>query len=377
MKAMLLLLMTIVFYMAKAQYTVKIELTSIPRLPVTETIYISGNFNGWNPRDENNKLLLAENGRYYLSLPGIKAGMYEWKFTRGNWNNVETDLEGKDIPNRVFSIGSDTTLSCSVAAWKDQFAGTHKRKSTASPRVKIMDSSFAIPQLNTSRRIWIYFPKDYLSSDKSYPVLYMHDGQNLFDDATSFAGEWGIDETLDSINASCIVIGIDNGGIKRMNEYNPNDHQRFGKGEGKEYLEFIVKKLKPYVDKRYRTLPGKATTFIAGSSMGGLISFYAGLYYPEVFGAMGIFSPSFELVADFEKQLAGFSRKSAYKKQRYYFYAGAKESYNMVTYTKKGHNSLQQHLEAPVDIRINEEGLHNEACWRKEFPLFFDWLIKK
>ena len=113
----------------------------------------------------------------------------------------------------------------------------------------------------------------------------MHDGQNLFDNATSYSGEWGIDEYLDSIftlgKKEVIVVGIDNGLSKRMNEYNPYSFRQYGKGEGDEYVDFLVKNLKPFIDKHYRTLPGKKNTYIAGSSMGGLISLYAVLKYPE------------------------------------------------------------------------------------------------
>src|SRR6185436_17362584 len=97
----------------------------------------------------------------------------------------------------------------------------------------------------------LYLPKGYKQSKKRYPVLYMHDGQNLFDDSTSFSGEWKVDETLDLLENPCIVVGIDNGGLKRMNEYNPHDTEQFGKGEGHQYLEFIAKTLKPYIDKKY------------------------------------------------------------------------------------------------------------------------------
>jgi predicted alpha/beta superfamily hydrolase len=93
----------------------------------------------------------------------------------------------------------------------------------------------------------------------------MHDGQNLFDDLTSYNGEWGVDETMDSIASPCIVVGIDNGGAKRMNEYNVHDHPKHGKGEGRQYLEFLVRTLKPYIDKNYRTLRAARSTMIAGS----------------------------------------------------------------------------------------------------------------
>ena len=165
---------------------------------------------------------------------------------------------------------------------------------TASFNVKVMDTAFFMPQLNRTRRIWIYLPPSYRATKIYYPVLYMHDGQNLFDNATSYSGEWGIDEYLDSIftlgKKEVIVVGIDNGLSKRMNEYNPYSFRQYGKGEGDEYVDFLVKNLKPFIDKHYRTLPGKKDTYIAGSSMGGLISLYAVLKYPAVFGGAGIFS---------------------------------------------------------------------------------------
>jgi predicted alpha/beta superfamily hydrolase len=142
--------------------------------------------------------------------------------------------------------------------------------------VKIIGSNFFIPQLNRYRRIWIYLPVSYATSGKKYPVLYMHDGQNVFDDSTSFSGEWGVDETLDTLEIKTkevIVVAIDNGGDKRMNEYSPYDMDRFGKGEGDLYVDFLVNTLMPYINRNYRTKKYGRNTFVAGSSMGGLISF--------------------------------------------------------------------------------------------------------
>jgi predicted alpha/beta superfamily hydrolase len=377
MKNRLVFIILILSHTLNAQYTLKIELTSLPFSSKTDIVYMAGNFNGWNPQDEKRKITKNEKGRFNIQLTGINPGIYEFKFTRGDWATVETDLHGKDISNRTLLIQSDTNVSFSIDAWKDGFGVVEKRKSTASSQVKLMDTSFYIPQLNRRRRIWIYFPNDYTFSDKKYPVLYMHDGQNLFDDASSFAGEWGVDETLDSLKASCIVVGIDNGGVKRMNEYNPNDTKQFGTGEGKQYLEFIVKNLKPYVDKRYRTLADKSNTHMAGSSMGGLISFYAGIYYPEVFATLGVFSPSFWLVPDIEEQIDVLPKKQAYKKQYYYFYGGAKEGSNLRGLIEKVHSKMQERLNVTTTITIDEEGKHNEAAWREQFPLFYEWLNRR
>jgi predicted alpha/beta superfamily hydrolase len=375
MKKLQLFILFALALTTKAQYNVKIEIDSLPNLPKTEAIYLAGEFNGWNPRDEAARLMKNENGRFQVLLTGVKVAAYEVKFTRGGWNTVETNAIGKDIGNRRLLIQSDTSFTLSIAGWKDGFAAKVSRKSTVSPQVRIVDTSFSMTPLNRSRRVWIYFPKDYISSEKSFPVLYMQDGQNLFDDSTSYAGEWGMDETLDSIKASCIVIGIDNGGVKRMNEYNPNDNKQFGKGEGRDYLEFIVKKLKPYVDKRYRTLSDRANTHIAGSSMGGLISFYAGIYYPEVFGSIGVFSPSFWIVPDLKQQLADLPKENAFKKQRYYFYAGGYEGDSLAASIKGAGKLIQERLGAKTTMVIKPEGRHNEASWGIQFPLFFNWIM--
>ena len=138
----------------------------------------------------------------------------------------------------------------------------------------------------------------------------MHDSQNLFDNYYSFAGEWGIDETLNSLfNAGdygCIVVGVDNGGVERINEYSPWVNASYGGGDGDKYARFIVETLKPYIDQNYRTSPEREKTGIMGSSMGGLISFYIGLKYQEVFSKIGIFSPSFW----FSKECYSFGAKT-------------------------------------------------------------------
>lgn len=125
------------------------------------------------------------------------------------------------------------------------------KASTALAEVTVLTEVFAMPGLNRHRQVRLYLPPGYSSSDKRYPVLYMHDGQNLFDEATAYAGEWGVDETLNELASAgqleLIVVAIDNGGEKRMTELNPVDHAKFGKAEGKAYVEFIATTVKPYI----------------------------------------------------------------------------------------------------------------------------------
>lgn len=253
---------------------------------------------------------------------------------------------------------------------------TQQKAGTASKNVHIVDTAFFMPQLDRTRRIWIYLPANYADgTDRKYPVLYIHDGQNVFDAATSFSGEWGVDEFLDSTSSpACIVVAIDNDGNKRMNEYNPYDHSRFGKGEGNQYVDFLVKTLKPFIDKNYNTLKGKKHTFIAGSSMGGLISLYAVLKYPKVFGGAGIFSPAFWVTGD--KIYRDIKVKGKEVNSRIYFYGGKLEGESMVPDMLKAFETLDTVSKSAMTTVIRNEGKHNEATWREEFPLFYNWIFK-
>ena len=251
--------------------------------------------------------------------------------------------------------------------------------STALAEVTVLTEAFTMPGLNRSRQVRLYLPPGYSSSDKRYPVLYMHDGQNLFDDATAYAGEWGVDETLNELAASgqleLIVVAIDNGGEKRMTELNPVDHAKFGQAEGKAYIEFIATAVKPYIDQHYRTLADVEHTAIMGSSLGGLISHYAILQFPQVFGKAGIFSPSYWITGE---QVRWFENHPAAKDARLYFYMGGKEGDSMVPDLQKVYQAVlsQGHPAELTQYHLVEEAEHNEAAWRSEFKIAVLWLFK-
>jgi predicted alpha/beta superfamily hydrolase len=250
------------------------------------------------------------------------------------------------------------------------------KDSTASRNVHIVDTAFFIPQLDRYRRIWIYLPPSYSQTRKKYPVLYMQDGQNIFDNATSFSGEWGVDEAIDSMSAQygeMIVVGIDNGGQKRMSEYSPFD-TKYGKAEGDAYVDFLVQTLRPYINKHYRTRKCGKHNFIAGSSMGALISYYALLKYPRKFGGAGIFSPSF-WIAPSLKEVDGSKAKKI--KGKVYFFAGMQESETMVPDMLQIFEQLRKYSKAEMKTVIRAEGKHNEATWRAEFPGFYNYILSK
>ncbi len=376
MKKILLLLLLIASTATQAQYNIRLVVTSVPS-KTNDDIYVAGSFNNWNPKDENYKLKPFGGSRKAVIIKDVAAGNYAFKFTRGSFQQVECMADGRDISDRVIEVNNDVVLEYSIAGWKDDYPDKPKPY-TASPQVRIIDTAFKIPQLNRTRRIWIYLPKSYVSSDKTYPVMYMHDGQNLFNEQTAFAGEWGVDECLDTLQKQtgkeCIVIGIDNGGAKRMNEYNPYEFDKFGKGEGKLYVDFLATVLKPYIDAKYRTKKGVDYTFIAGSSMGGLISLQAVLQYPQVFGGAGIFSPAFWTAPQLFTDAAKINLGAANPKL--YFYAGGKENTTMVSNMEKMIAVLKKQPNYIIRSSVSPLNQHNEKAWREEFPAFYKWIMQ-
>ncbi len=357
---------------SQAQRNITLEVTA-PLSSSTasnDTIYVAGSFNNWNPKDARAMLLRNEHKKYAgrISMP---PGKIEFKMTRGSWQTVESASGGGAINNRTIEVVRDTLLQLSVAAWSDHFAQASK-KSTASTNVKLVSDSFYLPQLNRYRRVWIYLPEGYASSRKKYPVLYMQDGQNVFEDTSSFSGEWGVDEALDSASGGeMIVVAIDHGGTKRLNEYAPFDMERYGPGGGAAYAAFLTNTLRPYINRNFRTKRRAKYNYIAGSSMGGLIAFYTTLVYPKKWGAAGVFSPAFWVAPALRETVEARSRKV---KSRIYFYAGKEESERMVPDLLAIFNAMHQRSKARMKTVIRSEGKHNEATWRQEFPLFHQWL---
>ncbi len=345
------------------------------------SIYISGDFEGWTGGIETYKLKKSET-TYSITIPIDETVLY--KFTLGNWQTVERDANGAQIDNRIYKYTkAKDTVYIKIASWQ---GADLANASTAAKNVSVISETFKMPQLDRERRVWVYVPPGYKNSKENYPVLYMHDGQNLFDASTSYSGEWEIDETLNRLfslhNFKLIVVGIDNGGDKRLDEYSPWKHPKHGGGEGAAYMEFIVNTLKPHIDKNYKTLPDRNNTGIMGSSMGGLISHYAALKYPEVFGKAGVYSPAFW----FAPEVTQFSKTFGnLKHTQLYYLAGGKEggnsSFEGISQTANDMNSMVALLKKQgfsannITSKVEPEGAHNEALWRTNFEETISWLF--
>ncbi|MFD1095444.1 alpha/beta hydrolase [Salegentibacter chungangensis] len=245
-------------------------------------------------------------------------------------------------------------------------------QSSASKNITIFE--LPAPQLDTLKKIRLYLPGSYKTSEKKYPVIYMHDAQNLFDNETSYAGEWAVDEFLDSLaKKEVIVVGIDHGGDKRIGELTPFKNEKYGGGNAEAYLKFLTQILKPYIDSKYRTLPGYKHTGIFGSSLGGLVSFYAGLRYPDTFSKIGVYSPSFW----FSDNIYSYAEETPLNPQtKFYFLAGTEEGEEVIPDIEKMIGILQKKglKEENYQLKIVEDGKHNEKLWRDSFPETFEWL---
>ncbi|HFA47446.1 MAG TPA: T9SS type A sorting domain-containing protein [Bacteroidetes bacterium] len=376
MKYRLLFFLTFTACQLFAQLTIKV--THIPsNTPLNASIFIAGNFQGWNPGDADYILDNNGDGTYQITI-SPPAGLLEFKFTRGSWDSVEGNSNGGFRPNREYNYsGNATTTELEIEGWEDT-GGTGN--STAADNVHILDENFFMPQLNRSRRIWIYLPPDYGTSTKRYPVLYMHDGQNLFDVQTSFSGEWEVDESLNELfeqgDYGAIVVGIDNGGSLRTDELSPwfNASQNAG-GEGGQYMDFIVETLKPFIDDNYRTLAGREFTCLFGSSLGGLISQYGLMEHQDVFGKAGVFSPAFW----FNPEIFGHSENTPKTGHlKVYMLAGLQEGNGSVV---EDVNQMETALfnNGFTDDEFNKafhaDGQHSEWYWAREFRWAYLWLF--
>lgn len=344
--------------------------------PDERPVYLTGNFNHWNPRSPKFKLKEIDQQHFYIRIDDeLLPEIIEYKFTRGGWENGELDKNGRISANRKV-LKSKRIAKDTVEKWRLNW-GPFKKEYF--PIVELVDSEFFIPQLDKTRKVWALLPFDYYESKKKYPVLYLQDAQNLFT-GTEF-GNWEIDKKLSILaeygRGDLIVIAVEHGGEDRIKEYVFKNPKLTEEAEGKKYIRFISDTLKPFIDLKYRTLKDRENTGIGGSSLGALISIYAGLLYPEVYSKWLLFSPSLWVEPNNNYPLVSFQHPF---RTKVYLYGGMKESKDMLKRVASFEKTLelwekQEYFDFKVRTVINEDGLHQEFFWSQEFPQAVEWLF--
>lgn len=272
----------------------------------------------------------------------------------------------------------------------DTFMGSPRH--TATGNVLVLPEVYS-PQLGNRRNLYIYLPPGYGTGLRRYPVLYMQDGQNLFDDVLSYAGEWYVDETLEALSAEgieAIVVGVANAGEQRMDEYAPFRDPRSSQGLGAEYIAFLVDTVKPLIDSELLTLPDRENTGIIGSSLGALISLYGFFHRPDVFGMVGAMSPSIWFK---RRAILPYIRKAQPAPGRIYLDVGAHEGPPakmdsetgavlarwMLLNTRELEKILRgkgYYLGHDFSYVEDPHGIHNEADWARRLPDALRFLLR-
>lgn len=338
-------------------------------------VYLTGNFNNWQVRDEQYRMQYVGAGKYLFTFPVLsnRPPVLEYKYIRTDWDGEELDAYGQPVSNRTVSI-QDGRVVDHVPHWKSHGLAY---KPELLPDIRVISENFEIPQLIKTRRIAALLPHNYNHTDRHYPVLYLQDGQNLFDDYAPF-GNWAVDKKLALMaergTGDIIIIAIDHAREERILEFTPSTSTRLGVGDGKKYVRFLTETLKPYVDSHFRTMPDREHTGIGGSSMGALISIYAGLMYPEVYSKLLLFSPSLWVAPNihFHATPTGEALHS-----KAYIYAGGDESKNMVPHVKQFKQAMERKgtgSKMSFHLSIDPQGKHNEHHWGEEFPKAVEWL---
>lgn len=351
----------------------KIELIVCSKIPPNQNIFIAGNkpeLGNWNP--DKIPLNKINDTTWAKSFEVSKDQIIEFKFTKGSWDEEALDEDGKKSGNIILKVSADTTITFNINNW-----GSSKLKISGqiTGNVKYHKKFESLNVL--PRDIIVWLPPSYESKpDKYYPVLYMQDGQNIFDPLTSaFAKDWRMDEVADSLIRAksiqeIIIIGIYNT-EKRGSEYNST---MFGQA----YMNFMIEELKPFIDKNYRTLPDRKNTAVCGSSSGGLISFIIAWDYSDVFSKAACISPAFKIAdIDFVTPVKNYS--------------GAKKDIKI--YIDNGGVGLEEQLQPGIDEMLEalkQKGFvenknilfvkdttaeHNESAWSKRVYRFLEFLF--
>ena len=310
----------------RAQQQAVVVLEGLPAGSSTDSVYLAAALNRWNPCSAAYRFGAGSDGRLVLVLPDAPDTI-RFRVCRGSWRAVECQPNGMDAPMRIAVCGDTTRIT--VAAWRDAVP-QKQLAATAGKNVRFAPKQLEMPQLGKHRSVRVYFPPNYFNG-KAFPVIYMYDAQNLFDNATSTTrNEWRVDEIMDALYYSrgfaAIVVGLnaDAKAHERTQELTPWNHDSLAMvGRGDAIAKFVVKTLKPFIDGHYRSDPRRERTAIVGAEQAGLSALYIAQQAPEVFALAAAIEPLIEpcpKASDFIAKL-----KPSKRSQRFYLSVGEEQ----------------------------------------------------
>ena len=341
---------------------------------VNDTVFITGNnpqIGNWNPGYCPMKNINDHVWEFKASFSADTV--IEYKFTLGSWDHEPMDSMGRPLPNFKLKVGGDTLVSYEFSRWKGLVDMEERGGITGGVRYHDLEMDGLL-----SRKLVVWLPPGYEKSEKRYPVIYMLDGQNLFDPSTSFLGtDWQIDETAhrliseDQINP-IIIVGIYNT-ADRSEEYHDTS-------KGKLFRQALVSHIKPLIDNQYRTRSGREYTVVGGSSSGGLASFILAWENPEIFSTAICLSPAFKInEIDYVRQVDAY--QGDLKPLVFYIFVGGDELDRKL---KPGVDDMVKVLKRKgyqegddLYYYFYPEDSHNEISWGSQVPGILKSIFKK
>lgn len=356
--------------------------------PANSEVWLSGNqesLGNWNGAGVKLAQSYSSERSYVTCLEFSPGTSLEFKATRGSWDSVEKDAQGGEISNRFHRVDAPSTVAAQVGSWRDQVP-EEPRPDTLTGNIKYHEVDGSAYGLK-NRQLIVWLPSNYdTDTNAHYPVLYMHDGQNLMNVKTSaFGVEWGVDETAQQLVDAgqiepIIIVGIYNT-ADRVLEYTQMPSPPRDGGKADDYGRLLVETIKPLIDSTYRTKPEPEYTGLAGSSLGGLVSMYFGLTHGDTFTRLGVISPSVWWAnRDIVSRVNALSDK---KPLRIWLDIGTEElgsdadNQETVDDTRLLRDALTAKgwvLDNDLKYLEAEGGRHNEASWRARMDQILKYL---
>lgn len=368
-------------------------------------IFLASSHNGWNPGDQAMKLTRRSDMRWQIILPKPRLdSRIAFKFTRGTWDMVECKDSGEDIDNRLLpevdvsklEPGAKPVIELTIASWKDTHVGDPARAG-ASPYRPIKVSAGSIRRVEVVgggsgalvRDLLVWLPPGYDDAENAqrrYAVLYLHDGQNLFEKTPAIPAEWAVDETVSRLVSEgkiepIIVVGIPHAGADRISEYTPVPIVEGKPATGEKYVEFLVGEVKPRVDALFRTKPDASNTAVGGASLGGAISLTAATLHPEVFGK--VLAESTPMLANKKALFMYFGKQKKWPAKVYFGMGGREDAKDAAASQQYAASASafgellkgRGFSESNLRIVVEPDAVHNEQAWAGRLGAALEFLF--